>query len=142
MHLLLLQLIKCIIMKKILFAAGILISGICLSQETDSKIKASFFDGAVVAGYVDHGAFINFTGPNISYKDKDFKIMFGMLPSLRIKEDRSAETKNSAVMPTLGAGFTVLYKKAALQLPVYYNNKTSMQNGAWKIGIGLGYSFR
>lgn len=129
-------------MKKILFAAGILIPCICFSQETDSKIKTSFFDGSVVAGYVDHGAFINFTGPNISYKNKDFKVMLGMLPSLRIKEDRSAETKNSAVIPTLGTGFTVLYKKFALQLPLYYNSKTSTQNGAWKTGIGLGYSCR
>ncbi len=129
-------------MKKLLCTAGIIISGFCYSQETGSKVKAAFFDGALMAGYVDHGAYINFTGPNISYKDKDFKIMLGMLPSLRIKEDRSAGTKNSPVMPTLGAGLTIIYKKAALQLPVYYNNKTPTQNGAWKLGIGLGYSFR
>lgn len=129
-------------MKKILYAGGILISGLCFSQETDLKIKASFFDGIAVAGYVDHGAFINFTGPNISYKNKDLKFILGMLPSLRIKEDKSEGTKNSAIMPNLGAGLTVVYKKIALQVPFYYNTKTSAQNGAWKMGIGLGYSFR
>ncbi|GAA5101613.1 hypothetical protein GCM10023210_41620 [Chryseobacterium ginsengisoli] len=129
-------------MKKLLYAGGILISGLCFSQETDSKIKASFFDGIAVAGYVDHGAFINFTGPNISYKNKDLKFILGMLPSLRIKEDKSEGTKNSAIMPNLGAGLTVVYKKIALQVPFYYNTKTSVQNGAWKMGIGLGYSFR
>jgi hypothetical protein len=44
-----------------------------LSQETASKIKASFFDGIAVAGYVDHGAFINFTGPNLSLTRKNIK---------------------------------------------------------------------
>ena len=129
-------------MKKILYAGGILISSLCFSQEADSKIKASFFDGIAVAGYVDHGAFINFTGPNISFKNKDLKLILGMLPSLRIKEDKSAGTKNSAITPNLGAGLTAVYKKVALQVPVYYNTKTSTQNGAWKIGIGIGYSFK
>lgn len=129
-------------MKKILYAGGILISSFCFSQETDSKIKASFFDGISVAGYVDHGAFINFTGPNISFKNKDLKLILGMLPSLRIKEDKSAGTKNSAITPNLGAGLTAVYKKVALQVPVYYNTKTATQDGAWKIGIGIGYSFK
>jgi hypothetical protein len=129
-------------MKKLLYAGGILISGLCFSQGADAPIKASFFDGIAVAGYVDHGAFINFTGPNISYKGKDLKFILGMLPSLRIKEDRSEGTKNSALTPNLGVGLTVVYKKLALQVPVYYNTKTSTQNGAWKAGIGFGYSFR
>ncbi|WP_415326371.1 hypothetical protein [Chryseobacterium sp. MMS23-Vi53] len=129
-------------MKKLLYAVGILISGLCFSQETDYKIKASFFDGIAVAGYVDHGAFINFTGPNISYKNKDLKFILGMLPSLRIREDKSEGTKNSAITPNLGAGLTIVYKKIALQVPFYYNTKTSAQNGAWKMGIGLGYSFK
>ncbi|WP_430827438.1 hypothetical protein [Chryseobacterium indologenes] len=65
-----------------------------------------------------------------------------MLPSLRIKEDRSSGTRNSPITPTLGAGLTTVYKKIALQIPVYYNSKTADQNGKWKIGIGIGYSFR
>lgn len=129
-------------MKKLLYACGILISGLCFSQESAPKIKAAFFDGVAVAGYIDHGAFINFTGPNISLTHKNVKFILGMLPSLRIKNDKSPGTKNSAITPNLGAGLTVVYKKIALQLPVYYNSKTATENGAWKMGIGLGYSFK
>ncbi|MDR6526142.1 hypothetical protein J2787_001512 [Chryseobacterium rhizosphaerae] len=129
-------------MKNFMYAAGVLISGLCFSQEGNSTIKASFFDGVAVAGYVDHGAFINFTGPNLSLTHKHIKFVMGMLPSLRIKEDRSPGSKNSPVMPTLGAGLTMVYKKIAFQLPVYYNAKTADQDGNWKIGIGVGYSFK
>lgn len=129
-------------MKKTLSAFGILTSTFCLSQENDSKIKVSFFDGIAVAGYVDHGAFINFTGPNVNFNHRNTKMMIGMLPSLRIKEDKSTGTKNSPIMPTLGVGFAVVYRKIALQIPFYYNMKTSTDNGTWKVGIGLGYSFR
>lgn len=129
-------------MKKLLYTSGILISCFCFSQETDSKFKASFFDGIAVAGYADHGAFINFTGPNVSFKNKDIKLLLGMLPSLRIKKDPSEGTKNSPITPTLGAGLTVVHKRLALQIPVYYNAKTSTQNGAWKMGLGLGFSFK
>lgn len=129
-------------MKNCVYAAGILISGLCYSQETVSRVKASLFDGIMVAGYADHGAFINCTGPNVSFTHKGMKLLAGMLPSLRIKEDRSPGTKNSPVVPSLGAGLTVVYKKIALQIPVYYNTKTSTENGSWKMGVGVGYSFR
>lgn len=129
-------------MKKILFGFGILTSTLFFSQENDSKIKVSLFDGIAVAGYVDHGAFINFTGPNVNFKHKNTKLMIGMLPSLRIKEDQSTGTKNSPIMPTLGVGFAVVYNKIVVQIPFYYNTKTSADNGIWKMGIGLGYSFR
>ena len=129
-------------MKNCLYAVGILLSGLCFSQETCSKIKVSFFEGIAVAGYVDHGAFLNFTGPNISLKHKNIKYIAGMLPSLRIREDRSSGTRNSPVTPTLGAGFTMVYRKIVLQIPVYYNTKTPDQNGSWKIGAGVGYSFK
>ncbi|PWN69041.1 hypothetical protein C1631_013310 [Chryseobacterium phosphatilyticum] len=129
-------------MKNLMYAAGILVSGLCFSQETSSKVKASFFDGIAVAGYVDDGAFINFTGPNVSLVHKKVKFIMGMLPSLRIKEDHSSGTRNSFITPTLGAGLTTVYKRIALQVPVYYNPKTADQDGKWKIGIGLGYSFR
>ncbi|ROI03834.1 hypothetical protein EGI16_10300 [Chryseobacterium sp. G0240] len=129
-------------MKKFLYAVGIFISGLCFSQENASKIKASLFEGIAVAGYVDHGAFINFTGPSVSLAHRKLKFILGMLPSIRIKEDRSSGTKNSPITPNLGVGFTVIYRKAVLQIPLYYNTKTSTQDGNWKIGIGLGYSFK
>ena len=129
-------------MKRLLYACGILISGFCFSQESAPKVKAAFFDGVAVAGYVDHGAFINFTGPNINVTWRNTKFILGMLPSLRIKEDKSEGTKNSLITPNLGAGLTFVYKKIALQIPVYYNTKTSTQNGSWKVGMGLGYSLK
>lgn len=129
-------------MKKTFYCCAILTAGLCFSQENNSNIKASWVEGTVVAGYADHGGFINFTGPNVSYRHHDTKIMIGMLPSLRIKEDHSTGTKNSPVMPTLGVGLAAVYKKIALQVPLYYNSKTATENGSWKMGLGIGYSFR
>lgn len=129
-------------MKKVMYAGIIFLSGLCFSQETGSKMKVSFFDGIAAAGYVDHGAFLNFTGPNISMKHKGAKFILGMLPSLRIQEDRSSGTKNSSITPNLGVGLTVVYKKIAFQVPMYYNTKTTAQNGDWKVGLGLGYRFQ
>lgn len=112
------------------------------AQENNSKVNVSFFDGIAVAGYVDEGGFLNFTGPNVNFIYNQTKLMFGMLPSVRIKEDKSSTTKNSIVMPTLGMGFTVAYKKLALQVPLYYNAKTATDDGKWKVGIGIGYRFK
>lgn len=112
------------------------------AQENNSKVNVSFFDGIALAGYVDDGGFLNFTGPNVNLVHRNTKIMFGMLPSLRIKEDRSETTKNSILTPNLGMGITVAYRKLALQIPFYYNAKTATENGKWKMGIGLGYRFK
>jgi hypothetical protein len=106
-----------------------------VSRETQLKFAA--YDGTIVAGYVDHGAYLNFTGPNISLSRNNSKIMLGMLPSLRIKEDNK-EPKNSLVTPGLGIGLTYYYKHIAFQLPLYYNAKTSTEDGKWNCGIGLG----
>lgn len=125
-----------------MYAGSVFLSSFFFAQENPSTFKVSFFDGIAVAGYVDHGAFLNFTGPNISLKHKGTKFILGMLPSLRMKEDLSPGTKNSAITPTLGVGFTAVYKKVAFQVPMYYNSKTTTQNGTWKIGLGLGYRFK
>ncbi|MCD0477308.1 hypothetical protein LPB90_02495 [Chryseobacterium sp. LC2016-29] len=129
-------------MKKLFYGCGVFVSGLYFSQEKGSKLNVSFFDGIAVAGYVDHGAFLNFTGPNINFTHKNTKLIMGMIPSLRIKQDQSSGTKNSTIMPTLGVGFAVIYKKIALQIPFYYNTKTSTDNGSWKPGIGIGYKFK
>lgn len=105
--------------------------------ETTPGVKFRPFDGIFVLGYVDNGAFLNFTGPNISYTNKNSKIILGMLPSLRYKEDRGTY-KNSPITPNLGIGLTYCYKKFAIQVPLYYNTKTAMSNGKWNIGIGVG----
>ncbi|ULT38410.1 hypothetical protein KRR40_25165 [Niabella defluvii] len=44
----------------------------------------------VIAGYVDKGAFVNFGGPCIKFVSKPYVVTLGMLPSLRIKEDKVA----------------------------------------------------
>ncbi|MCG2611878.1 hypothetical protein LZZ90_10210 [Flavobacterium sp. SM15] len=103
----------------------------------EHKVKFAAYDGMIIAGYVDKGAFLNFTGPNINWSYNSSKIMLGMLPSLRIKEDNKTP-KNSTITPSLGVGLTYCYKKIAFQLPMYYNTKTAASDGKWNIGIGLG----
>ncbi|MCY1486001.1 hypothetical protein D3C87_205060 [compost metagenome] len=107
----------------------------------ESKVAFGFFEGTVVAGYVDKGGFLNFTGPNVSLTSGKSKLLLGMLPSLRFKEDKS-QVKNSFVMPTLGMGLTYSYKKLALQVPLYYNAKTSTADGKWNMGIGVGIKLK
>ena len=127
-------------MKKILILAGILLC--CISQAQDKKIVVSAWDGVIISGYVDQGAFVNFGGPSIKYIQKPMAIGFGVLPSMRIKQDLSGSaTRNAWVMPALGYGITFSYKHLALQLPFYYNAKTATTNGSWNPGLGIGYKF-
>jgi hypothetical protein len=95
------------------------------------------FTGIFVSGYVDNGAFINFTGPNLSFSKGKSQFLVGMLPSLRIKQDSGATT-NSVITPTLGIGITYCYRSMVFQIPCYYNPKTAVKNGGWNIGIGIG----
>lgn len=103
----------------------------------DKKANTTLFDGTIVGGYVDNGAFLNFTGPNINFSKGESKLIFGLIPTLRFKEDKGA-TKNSIVIPMLGAGITYSYKYLALQIPFYYSVKTATANGSWHIGFGVG----
>ncbi len=112
-----------------------------LYTETRAQTKVALFDGTIVAGYVDHGGYINCIGPSIKYMKKPFSVSAGLLPSLRIKEDKvvAGATQNSLITPSLGLGLTAVFNHIALQLPLYYNAKTSAKNGEWNVGIGLGY---
>ncbi len=101
------------------------------------SIKFNPFDGTIIVGYVDNGAFLNFTGPNISFTHKSSKITLGMLPTLRFKEDKGL-FKNAPITPTLGCGLTYSYKMIAFQVPIYYNAKTATANGRWNVGVGIG----
>jgi hypothetical protein len=115
-----------------------LLCGAALSVRAQKQsVAVSLYDGIVIAGYVDQGAFVNFTGPNINYTIGHSKFIAGMLPSVRIKEDRGT-TRNSWVTPNLGIGLTYCYKAFSIQLPLYYNTKTATENGRWHVGLGIG----
>lgn len=114
---------------------SVIITTLCFAQE--GKVNFALYDGIFIGGYVDNGAFLNFTGPNINATFKNSKFILGMLPSLRFKEDKGTP-KNAFVTPNLGVGFTYSYKFWAIQIPLYYNAKTATDNGSWNIGLGIG----
>lgn len=114
----------------------LLINSFCSNAQT-AKVKTALFDGIVVAGYVNKGAYLNFAGPGLKLSKGHSQFMLGMFPSLRFKKDR-ATPANSFVTPALGVGVTYTYKALALQVPLYYNNKTGSQNGQWYAGLGVG----
>jgi hypothetical protein len=122
-------------MKRLLFAISMMT--FCTSYAQTNKTSFTFSDGIFIGGYVDKGAFLNFTGPNMNLVHKNSKFILGMLPSLRIKADNGV-TKNSIITPNLGFGVTYCYKKLALQIPFYYNAKTALNNGQWHVGLGIG----
>ncbi|TZF86511.1 hypothetical protein FW774_01920 (plasmid) [Pedobacter sp. BS3] len=106
------------------------------------RVKPVLFDGVLVAGYADDGAFVNCTGPGVKFNKKPFSLLVGLLPSLKIKEDKvTAGTKNATITPTLGFGLTAVYKHLAIQLPFYYLSKTAAKDGKWIAGAGIGYKF-
>lgn len=130
--------------KSILILALILFSTKGNAQENSIKnLTMTAWDGTVIIGYVNNGAFINFGGPSLKLIHKPYTASLGFLPSLRIKEDKVAlgQKKNSIITPTLGFGLTSGYKHLAFQIPAYYNSKTGTKDGKWNIGLGLGYKF-
>lgn len=87
-----------------------------LSFGAKAQTKATLFDGTIVGGYVDHGAYINCVGPSVKYTKKPFSISTELLPSLRIKKDKVAPgaTKNSLLNPNLGFGLTAAFHHLAV----------------------------
>lgn len=126
-----------------LFVSLSLLTLTARSQSNAVQTKATLFEGVIVAGYVDKGAYINCTGPAIKFSKKPLAVLLGLLPSLRIKKDKVAAgaPQNSVITPNLGVGVTAIYKHLAIQVPVYYNTKTSTRDGKWNPGIGIGYKF-
>ena len=108
-----------------------------LLAQTD-KVKPVLFDGVINVGYVNNGGFLNFTGPGLSASYKNSKFLFGMLPSLRFKVDDDSP-RNASIYPNLGFGLTYSYKYLSLQIPMYYNAKTTTEDGSWHVGFGIGY---
>ncbi len=113
----------------------ILLSFNVSAQNVNTEI--TIYEGILVGGYVDEGAFLNFTGPNIAVIKGNSRLLIGMMPSLRFKKE-DGTTQNSFVTPALGCGITYCYKYLAFQIPLYYTPKSSIQNGQWHIGAGVG----
>lgn len=125
-------------LQQLAFLSGLLICSSFLpiyAQSAAPTVK--LWDGIAVAGYVDKGAYINFTGPAIKWTRKPYSVLLGVLPTLKIKKDNSA-VKNALITPTLGAGATFVFKHFVVQLPVYYQPKSATVNGRWRPGIGIG----
>ena len=114
-----------------------------INAQKSSAAKTTFvtWDGMLIAGYVNHGGYVNFGGPSIKFINTPWSIGFGILPTMRIKEDNvpKGATKNSKIIPTAGFGFTIVYKHLVLQVPFYYNAKTTTTNGKWFPGMGIGF---
>jgi hypothetical protein len=136
-------------MKKLISKAVCMVISFCsfyaVNAQSAAVKKATVvaWDGMAVAGYVDKGAFVNFGGPTVKFICKPFIVGFGILPTMRLKEDKVVKgaMKNSIITPTAGFGFTFAYKHMIVQVPFYYNAKTAVSNGKWNPGIGVGYKF-
>ena len=128
--------------KKIM-CSFLLLSSLKVVNAQPKKTSITVWDGMAIAGYVNDGGFVNFGGPTVKLIKKPWVFGFGILPTMRIKEDKVAAgaKKNSIVTPTAGFGFTFVYKHFVTQVPFYYNSKTSTADGKWNAGIGIGYKF-
>ncbi len=128
---------------KALILLALILSMHAFAQQDAKIISITFWDGMVAGGYVNDGGFVNFGGPAIKLVRKPWSFGFGILPTMRIKKEQVPKegTKNSAITPTAGFGFTFAYRHLVLQIPFYYNSKTVTSNGKWHPGIGLGYKF-
>ena len=135
---------KKVIMKAVCTACLFSLFNSVMAQSTVAKSPTVVaWDGMAVAGYVNQGGFVNFGGPTVKLIKKPVSLGFGILPTMRIKEDNVAKgsPKNSSITPTAGFGFTVVYKHMVMQVPFYYNPKTALSSGKWNPGIGIGYKF-
>lgn len=122
-------------MKLIVCTITFFLSFNLFSQKTE--VSTLIFSGTFIGGYVDKGAYLNFTGPGIKLQKGNSDLMIGVLPSIRFKEDKGI-TKNSFINPSLGLGITYTFKSLAIQIPFYYTSKTTVENGKWEMGIGIG----
>lgn len=112
-------------------------------NENQKKFGGTWFS-AIATGYAVNGAYLNFTGPSFYFKHDNWKFVFGMLPSLRFREDivPVGSPKNPFIFPSLGSGTSIFYKHFGIQIPFYYQSKTAAENGFWQVGFGLAYRFK
>lgn len=135
---------KKVIIKTVCMACMLVSFNSTKAQSTAAKSPTVVaWDGMAVGGYVNHGGFVNFGGPTVKLIKKPLSLGFGILPTMRIKEDNvpKGSPKNSAITPTAGFGFSVVFKHLVVQVPFYYNAKTAVKSGKWNPGVGIGYKF-
>ncbi len=61
------------------------------------QTKATVYDGIVVGGYANRGAFLNFTGPSLRATKGKSVFILGLLPSLRFKKDPAFVKKRPGI---------------------------------------------
>ncbi len=103
------------------------------SSSTKKVVHVSTFSGQAMLSHDGDAFYLNFGGPSVMANFGKIKIMIGMFPSLRIKED----PVRSTLTPILGTGPTLQYKKLLLGFPFYYIAASNV----WKMSAGLGYKF-
>lgn len=114
-----------------------------LTSAQEQRITPALFEGAAIVGYADRGAYINCVGPAVKYSFSKNAVFLGLLPTLKIKRDNTGDDKpkNSFITPTLGFGVTFIHRHLVLQLPCFYTPKTTVEDGRWQPGAGIGYKF-
>ncbi len=73
-------------MKKILFVLLSIYTTSTFAQE--EKVKFAMYDVVFIGGYVDNGAFLNFTGSNINATYKKSKLILGIFHRFDSKKIR------------------------------------------------------
>ncbi len=105
-------------------------------------VNPVLFTGTVgVAFHQDYG-FINLGGPTVRVGNKEWGLSLSMLPSLMYKW--KANTDQTATLgptpqliPNLGVGMGVSYKRATAMIPFYY----IVNRRVFVAAVGIGYRF-
>ncbi len=96
------------------------------------KVTADWrIDGQIGVSTNGQAIFLNFGGPNIRFQYKKVAWGLSLYPSLRFLED----APRTFILPTLGFGAYLQYKKIGLILPIYYNGVKN----EWIPSAGLSY---
>jgi len=68
------------------------VTAINAQKEEKAKPKSAIvaWDGMMIAGYVNDGGYVNFGGPSLKLIKKPWSFGFGILPTMRSKEDNVA----------------------------------------------------
>lgn len=78
--------------------------------------------------------FANLGGPNFRFKHKKWTIAWFVAPTLRFWED----APRPFVVPTIGTGLEISYKKIGIGLPFFFNNVKN----EWTPAVGIIYKMK